>query len=65
MEEPKLITVIIPIYNAEKYLEEAIKSVINQTLKNIELILINLARHLINLIFYTNNITKINKIRKR
>lgn len=41
MEEPKLITVIIPIYNAEKYLEEAIKSVINQTLKNIELILID------------------------
>lgn len=37
------ITVIIPIYNVEKYLEEAILSIINQTIniKNIELILVN------------------------
>ena len=38
------ISVIIPIYNVEKYLRETIDSVINQTIgfeKNIELILIN------------------------
>lgn len=38
--QPK-VSVIIPIYNVEKYLEEAIESVINQTLKEIEIILIN------------------------
>lgn len=39
-----LISVIIPIYNVESYLEDAIKSVINQSIgfkKNIELILVN------------------------
>ena len=34
-----LITVIIPIYNLEKYLHEGISSVINQTYKNLEIIL--------------------------
>lgn len=36
-----LVTIIIPVYNVEKYLEECIDSVINQTYKNIEVILIN------------------------
>ena len=36
-----LISVIIPIYNAEKYLEECINSVINQTYENLELLLID------------------------
>ena len=40
MHEP-LISVIIPIYNAELYLEETINSVLNQTYKNFELLLIN------------------------
>lgn len=35
------VSVIIPVYNVEQYLEEAIKSVMNQTLKNIEIIIIN------------------------
>jgi glycosyltransferase involved in cell wall biosynthesis len=34
-------SVIIPIYNAQKYLDECIISVINQTYKNLEIILIN------------------------
>lgn len=35
------ISVIIPVYNVEKYLEECLDSVINQTLKDIEIICIN------------------------
>ncbi|CAM1370588.1 glycosyltransferase family 2 protein [Tenacibaculum xiamenense] len=35
------VSVIIPIYNAEKFLGETIDSVQNQTLKNIEIILVN------------------------
>ena len=36
-----LISVIIPIYNVEKHLEKCILSVLNTTIENIELILIN------------------------
>jgi len=36
-----LVSVIIPVYNAEKYLSKCIESIINQTYKNIEIILIN------------------------
>lgn len=35
------VSVIVPIYNAEKYLIECLESIINQTYKNIEIILIN------------------------
>ena len=35
------ISVIVPVYNAEKYLSDCIDSILNQTLKEIELILIN------------------------
>lgn len=35
------VSVIIPVYNTEKYLEECLKSVINQTLKEIEIICID------------------------
>lgn len=36
-----LISVIVPIYNVEKYLSKCIKSIINQTYKNLEIILID------------------------
>lgn len=36
-----LITVIIPVYNVEKYLEQCVESIVNQTYKNLEIILIN------------------------
>lgn len=36
-----LVTVVIPVYNVERYLEECLASVINQTYRNIEIILIN------------------------
>ena len=35
------VSVIIPIYNGEKYLEECLESVINQTFYNIEIICVN------------------------
>lgn len=37
----ELISVVLPIYNVEKYLERCILSVINQTYQNIELILVD------------------------
>jgi len=36
-----LISIIIPVYNTEKYLIRCIESVINQTYKNLQIILIN------------------------
>lgn len=41
MKKMKLVTVIIPVYNAEEYLDRCIKSVINQSYKNIEIILVD------------------------
>ena len=39
--ENPMVSVIIPVYNAEAYLEECLDSVVNQTLKNIEIICVN------------------------
>ena len=35
----KILPVVIPVYNVEKYLDRCIKSIINQTYKNLEIIL--------------------------
>ena len=35
------VSLIVPIYNSQKYLEKCIKSLLNQTLKDIQIILIN------------------------
>ena len=37
----ELISVIIPVYNVEKFLPYSLERVINQTYKNLEIILIN------------------------
>lgn len=36
-----LISVVVPIYNAEKHLKKCIKSIVEQTYRNIEIILVN------------------------
>lgn len=36
-----LISVIVPVYNVEKYLPQCLNSIINQTYENLEIILIN------------------------
>lgn len=36
-----LISVIVPIYNVEKYLQKCVDSIINQTYKNLEIILVD------------------------
>jgi len=35
------ISIIVPVYNTEKYLEKCLDSLVNQTLKDIEIIIIN------------------------
>ena len=38
--EPK-ISIIVPVYNVEQYLERCVESILKQTMTNFELILIN------------------------
>lgn len=40
MEKP-IVSVVIPVYNVEKYLNQCLDSVLNQTLQNIEVICVN------------------------
>ena len=35
------VSIIVPVYNVEKYLERSLNSLINQTLKDIEIICVN------------------------
>lgn len=40
-ERQKMISVIVPVYNVEKYMSQCINNLINQTYKNIEIILVD------------------------
>lgn len=39
--ESCLISVIVPVYKTEKYLDCCVKSIVNQTYKNLEIILVD------------------------
>lgn len=41
MNSTHRVTILMPVYNAEKYLAEAIESILNQTYKDFELLIIN------------------------
>ncbi len=41
MSETPIVSVILPVYNAELYIKESIDSILNQTFTNFELIIIN------------------------
>ena len=41
MEEKDLISVIVPVYKVERYLDRCINSIANQTYKNLEIILVD------------------------
>lgn len=41
MNHTELVSVIIPVYKVEKYLDKCVESVVNQTYKNLEIILVD------------------------
>ena len=41
MSNNALISVIVPVYNVEKYIDKCVESIRNQTYKNIEIILVD------------------------
>ena len=41
MQSNELVSIIVPVYNCEKYIDRCIKSLIGQTYKNLEIIIIN------------------------
>lgn len=41
MEKHDLITVVVPVYNVEKYLDECVESIVGQTYSNLEILLVD------------------------
>ena len=40
-QEQPLISVIVPVYKVEKYLDQCVESIVNQTYRNLEIILVD------------------------
>lgn len=41
MNQPELISIIVPVYKVEKYLDKCVESIVEQTYKNLEIILVD------------------------
>lgn len=41
MEDEEIVSIIIPVYKVEKYLDRCVESIVNQTYKNLEIILVD------------------------
>ena len=41
MDKKYILTVIIPVYNNDKYIKRCLNSVINQSIKNIKIIIVD------------------------
>ena len=41
MDKKGLVTVVVPVYNVEKYLDRCVESIVNQTYRNLEIILVD------------------------
>ena len=41
MNDSALITIVVPIYKVEQYLDDCVQSLINQTYNNLEIILVD------------------------
>ena len=41
MIDNPLVSVVVPVYNVEKYLDRCVQSVVNQTYENLEIILVD------------------------
>ena len=41
MTDNPLVSVVVPVYNVEKYLDRCVQSVVNQTYENLEIILVD------------------------
>ena len=41
MREESLVSIIIPVYNTEKYLNKCVYSILDQSWENLEIILVN------------------------
>ena len=41
MNDKSLISVIVPVYNVENYLNKCVDSILNQTYKNLQIILVD------------------------
>lgn len=39
--ESTLVSIIVPVYNSEKYLKACIESIVSQTYKNLDIILVD------------------------
>ena len=46
MENKPLISVIVPVYNVQKYVRKSVESILQQTYKNLEIILVMMARQM-------------------